>query len=120
MRTMSGGVGAGAAEGRRVLVDLLHEAAELEHCLLDAYLYAACSLKSTPQELEEARTAELPPRRAVRVPKTLFVPCGPIRVPPLACISALGGVHLTVRAQVSPSTAGSRADARDSAADRAR
>lgn len=37
--------------GRRLLVDLLHEAAQLEHSLLDAYLYAACSLKSTPEEL---------------------------------------------------------------------
>jgi hypothetical protein len=35
---------------RQLLVDMLHEAAQLEHCLLDSYLYAACSLKSTPQE----------------------------------------------------------------------
>lgn len=35
---------------RALLVDLLHEAAKLEHCLLDAYLYTAASLKSTPQE----------------------------------------------------------------------
>lgn len=37
-------------ESYRLLVDLLHEAAQLEHSLLDAYLYTACSLKSMPQE----------------------------------------------------------------------
>ncbi|ASS74095.1 hypothetical protein CIG75_03230 [Tumebacillus algifaecis] len=37
-------------EARSLLVALLHEAAELEHSLLDAYLYTACSIKSTPQE----------------------------------------------------------------------
>lgn len=37
---------------RRLLVDMLQEAAKLEHCLLNSYLYAACSLKSTPQEFE--------------------------------------------------------------------
>jgi hypothetical protein len=46
---------------RRLLVDMLHEAAQLEHCLLDAYLYAACALKSTPQEL--AMIAGHPNRR---------------------------------------------------------
>lgn len=40
------------SEERQLLVDLLQEAAQLEHCLLDAYLYTACSLKSTPQEFE--------------------------------------------------------------------
>ncbi len=39
-----------APEGKRLLIELLQEAAQLEHCLLNAYLYAACSLKSTPQE----------------------------------------------------------------------
>lgn len=38
---------------RQLLVEMLHEAAQLEHCLLDSYLYAACSLKSLPQEFEE-------------------------------------------------------------------
>ena len=52
MTTRGSAVGAHTRQARDVLVDLLHEAAELEHCLLDAYLYAACSLKSTPQELE--------------------------------------------------------------------
>lgn len=37
----------------KLLVDLLKEAAKLEHCLLNAYLYAACSLKSTPGEFEK-------------------------------------------------------------------
>lgn len=32
------------------LIELLHQAEELEQCLLNAYLYAACSLKTTPQE----------------------------------------------------------------------
>lgn len=40
-------------EYRTLLVDLLKEASQLEHCLLDAYLYAACSIKSTPQEFAE-------------------------------------------------------------------
>ena len=31
-------------------IDMLHEAAQLEHCLLNSYLYTACSLRSTPQE----------------------------------------------------------------------
>jgi hypothetical protein len=37
---------------RRLLVEMLQEAAKLEHCLLNNYLFAACSLKSTPQEFE--------------------------------------------------------------------
>lgn len=41
-------------EARELLVDLLKEAAQLEHCLLDTYLYTACSLKSTPGELAAA------------------------------------------------------------------
>jgi Ferritin-like len=35
---------------RQVLVTLLQQASQLEHCLLDAYLYAACSIKSMPWE----------------------------------------------------------------------
>ncbi len=44
----------GTTEARALLVDLLNEAAQLEGCLLNAYLYAACSLSSTPQEFAEA------------------------------------------------------------------
>ena len=53
------------AEARGLLVDLLHEAAQLEHCLLDAYLYAACSLRSTPQEFATA-AGEPNRRRAIQ------------------------------------------------------
>jgi hypothetical protein len=35
---------------RDLLVSMLREAASLEHCLLSTYIYAACSIKSTPQE----------------------------------------------------------------------
>jgi hypothetical protein len=38
-------------EGRAQLVALLREAAKLEHCLLNSYLTAACSIKSHPDEL---------------------------------------------------------------------
>jgi hypothetical protein len=38
---------------RKLLVDMLGEASQLEHSLLNAYLYAACSLKSTPQEFAQ-------------------------------------------------------------------
>ncbi|NER97852.1 MAG: hypothetical protein F6J86_29080 [Symploca sp. SIO1B1] len=38
---------------KALLVKLLRIAAQLEHCLLNAYLYAACSLKSMPEEFEE-------------------------------------------------------------------
>lgn len=55
----------GAPESRRLLVELLREAAKLEHCLLDAYLYAACSLRSTPEELAEVAGQENR-RRAVQ------------------------------------------------------
>ncbi len=40
------------AEARQLLVSLLREAAKLEHCLLNTYLYAACSIRSTPQEFD--------------------------------------------------------------------
>jgi hypothetical protein len=40
----------GDIEARKLLIDILHEAAQLEHCLLVSYLYTACSLRSTPQE----------------------------------------------------------------------
>jgi Ferritin-like len=53
------------------LVKLLHEAAKLEHCLLDAYLYAACSLKSMPQEFATVVVpqAPAPTTTAVVVPQ---------------------------------------------------
>jgi hypothetical protein len=41
------------AEARQLLIDLLREAAQLEQCLLNAYLFAACSLKSTAAEFEK-------------------------------------------------------------------
>ena len=37
-------------EPQALLAGLLQEAAGLEHCLLDTYLFAACSVRSTPQE----------------------------------------------------------------------
>ena len=43
----------GSEGARTLLIDMLKEAAKLEHCLLDVYLAAACSLKSTPQEFAE-------------------------------------------------------------------
>lgn len=43
----------GAGESFQRLVDLLRVASQLEHSLLDAYLYTACSLKSLPQEFAE-------------------------------------------------------------------
>jgi len=46
---------------RSLLVALLREAAQLEHSLLDAYLYTASSLKTTPQEF--ATIAGEPNRR---------------------------------------------------------
>jgi hypothetical protein len=49
---------------RRLLIDMLQEAAKLEHCLLNSYLFAACSLKSTPQEFENCGDA-LNRRRAI-------------------------------------------------------
>lgn len=45
-------------DGKQLLIDLLREAAELELCLLNAYLYSACSLRSTPQELAEIEVGE--------------------------------------------------------------
>lgn len=43
----------GDGGSRERLVQMLQEAARLEHCLLNSYLAAACSLKSTPQEFAE-------------------------------------------------------------------
>ncbi|UJR24392.1 hypothetical protein I4U23_005769 [Adineta vaga] len=38
---------------RRTLVNRLHLASQLEHCLLNAYIYTACSIKSIPEEFDE-------------------------------------------------------------------
>jgi hypothetical protein len=48
-------------ESFSLLVELLKEAATLEHCLLNTYLYTAYTLKSTPQEFEKLN--DLPNRR---------------------------------------------------------
>jgi len=50
---------------KALLVKLLRIAAQLEHCLLNAYLYAACSLKSMPEEFEEIG-GKPNPRRAIQ------------------------------------------------------
>lgn len=52
-------------EARQLLVDMLHEAARLEHCLLNSYLYTACSLKSMPQEFA-SEGADENRRRAIQ------------------------------------------------------
>jgi hypothetical protein len=49
-----------------LLVGLLHEAAELEHCLLDSYLYAACSLKTHPEEFATLVGGRENRRRAIQ------------------------------------------------------
>lgn len=46
------------SRARTLLVQMLQEAAQLEHCLLNTYLYSACSLKSTPQEFTLIGTKE--------------------------------------------------------------
>ncbi len=52
---------------RELLVKLLRIAAQLEHCLLNTYLYAACSLKSMPEEFEKIGIGGAEnPRRAVQ------------------------------------------------------
>ncbi|MGA7226252.1 MAG: ferritin-like domain-containing protein, partial [Candidatus Acidiferrales bacterium] len=47
---MQGAIETEDAQTRRLLVGLLQQAAQLEHCLLDSYLYAACSIRSMPWE----------------------------------------------------------------------
>lgn len=54
------------AEERQLLIDLLREAAKLEHCLLDAYLFAAYSLKTLPCEFAEVGNRRENVRRAVQ------------------------------------------------------
>ncbi|CAF1278879.1 unnamed protein product [Adineta ricciae] len=39
---------------KRDLVERLHLASKLEHCLLNAYIYTACTIKSTPEEFVDA------------------------------------------------------------------
>jgi hypothetical protein len=53
-------------EARQLLVALLKQAAQLEHCLLNTYLYAACSLRSTPQEFEAVQSPGAGPEENVR------------------------------------------------------
>ena len=48
------------------LVALLHEAAQLEHCLLDTYLYAACSCKTLPAEFATLPDGRENRRRAIQ------------------------------------------------------
>lgn len=67
MTTANGPAGE-SGESYQLLVDLLHLASQLEHSLLDAYLYTACSIKSLPEEFEtvggESKTANR--RRAIQ------------------------------------------------------
>lgn len=56
----------GEESSDRLLVGLLHEAAELEHCLLNSYLYAACSLKSFPEEFAQLPGDRENRRRAIQ------------------------------------------------------
>jgi hypothetical protein len=63
---MSDGLGTLDAAERQHLVDLLHEAAKLEHCLLDTYLFAACSVKTLPWEFAKLGNGQDNLRRAVQ------------------------------------------------------
>jgi Ferritin-like len=56
------------AEAKDLLIDLLREAAGLEHSLLSAYLYAGCALKSTPAEFSVADRPNV--RRAQQFERT--------------------------------------------------
>ena len=53
----------------RMLTNMLHQAAKLEHSLLDAYVYTASSIKSTPQEFEKLPNGKTNPRRAIQFEK---------------------------------------------------
>jgi hypothetical protein len=63
---MSGELRKVDAEDRQLLVDLLYEAAELEHCLLNTYLFAACSVKTLPCEFAKTGNGQENRRRAVQ------------------------------------------------------
>lgn len=54
----------GDTEGRELLIGLLKQAAKLEHCLLNAYLYAASSIKSMPWEFGSNRRSAIQFERA--------------------------------------------------------
>jgi hypothetical protein len=58
-------------QSRQLLVKMLQEASQLEHSLLNSYLYAACSLKSTPQEFESI-DGQTNCRRAIHFEKQEF------------------------------------------------
>ena len=53
-------------DDKQTLVDLLIEASKLEHCLLDAYLYTAAAMKSTPQEFAQLDDGRDNRRRAIQ------------------------------------------------------
>ena len=53
---------------RKLLVDMLQQAAQLEHSLLNAYLYSAFSIKSMPHEFESLSGKENR-RRAIQFEK---------------------------------------------------
>lgn len=55
-----------AAEHKKTLVRLLQEAARLEHCLLNTYLFAACSLKTLPEEFATLSDKSPNRRRAIQ------------------------------------------------------
>jgi hypothetical protein len=55
---------------RELLVGLLEEASQLEHCLLNAYLYAACTLKTLPEEFATTDSGEPNRRRAIQFERT--------------------------------------------------
>lgn len=52
-----------------MLVGMLHQAAKLEHSLLDCYLYTACSIKSLPEEFREFEDGRPNLRRAIQFEK---------------------------------------------------
>jgi hypothetical protein len=55
-----------ANKNKSTLVRLLQEAARLEHCLLNTYLFAACSLKTLPEEFATLRDGSPNRRRAIQ------------------------------------------------------
>jgi hypothetical protein len=55
-----------AGDTKKTLVGLLQEAAHLEHCLLNTYLFAACSLKTLPEEFATLSDGSPNRRRAIQ------------------------------------------------------
>jgi hypothetical protein len=53
-----------------LLEQLLDEAAQVEHCLLNTYLFAACSLKSLPEEFATLSDGRENRRRAIHFERT--------------------------------------------------